>query len=103
MAVALRSRCGAETGGATTSVVCESSTRELAKSRGVWLGAGAITVDAIAFEARGLSAVTFGAGAIGVGLIAGPTWRLSCVTSGAGATTLDDRAVRLRFAADLAS
>jgi hypothetical protein len=64
-----RSRVGAETGGATTSVVCESCVRELARSRGV-LGAGATTVDAIAFEVRSFSPATFGAGAITAEVIA---------------------------------
>ena len=64
-----RSRAGAETGGATTSAVCASCVRELARSRGV-LGAGATTVDAIAFDARSFSAATFGAGAITLDVIA---------------------------------
>lgn len=84
-----RSRVGAETGGATTSVVCESCVRELARSRGV-LGAGATTVDAIAFEARSFSAAMFGAGAITVDVIA-ELRRVSCTTSGAGAITPDAR------------
>src|ERR1700729_4234897 len=77
---AARSRCGAETGGATTSVVCEICTRELAKSRGVWLGAGATTVDAIEEAERNLSVAIFGAGAIGVGLTALAARRLSCAS-----------------------
>ncbi len=95
-----RSRVGAETGGATTSVVCESCVRELARSRGV-LGAGATTVEAIAFDARSFSAVTFGAGAITVDVIAALR-RVSCTTSGAGATTLAARLACLRLA-ELAS
>lgn len=56
------SRGGAETGGATTSTVCVSGTRELAKSRCVSRGAGAMTVGASGFAVRILSRETFGAG-----------------------------------------
>lgn len=56
------SRWGAETGGATTSTVCASGTRELAKSRCSSRGAGAITVDASGFALRILSREIFGAG-----------------------------------------
>lgn len=90
LAVDDKSRVGAETGGATTSVVCDIGTRELARSRGVAAGAGATTVDEIAVEARNLSAATFGAGAMTVGFIAEER-RVSCATSGAGATTLAAR------------
>src|ERR1035437_7029861 len=55
------SRGGAETGGATTSTVCVSGTRELAKSRCVSRGAGAMTVGAIGFAVGILSRGTFGA------------------------------------------
>jgi hypothetical protein len=56
------SRCGAETGGATTSTDCVSGTRELARSRCVSRGAGAITVGASGLAVRILSRETFGAG-----------------------------------------
>ena len=56
------SRRGAETGGATTSTVCVNGTRELAKSRCVSRGAGAITVGASEFALRILSRETFGVG-----------------------------------------
>jgi len=81
-----RSRVGAETGGATTSVVCDICAREAARSRGVF-GAGATTVDEIAVEARSLSAATLGAGAMTCALMVALR-RVSCATSGAGATTL---------------
>src|SRR5450755_1297845 len=56
------SRGGAETGGATTSTVCVSGTRELAKSRCVSRGAGAMMVGASGLAVRILSRETFGAG-----------------------------------------
>jgi hypothetical protein len=56
------SRCGAETGGATTSTFCVNGTRELAKSRCVSRGAGAITVGPSGLAVRILSRDTFGAG-----------------------------------------
>ena len=62
------SRWGAETGGATTSTVCASGTRELAKSRCVSRGAGAMTVGASGLAVRILSRETFGAGGTIVGL-----------------------------------
>jgi len=59
------SRAGAETGGAITSTVGASGMRELAKSCGASLGAGAMTVAvAIGFALRILSRETFGAGGI---------------------------------------
>src|ERR1019366_4628909 len=56
------SRGGAEAGGAITSTVCVNGTRELAKSRCVSRGAGAMTVGASGFAVRILSRETFGAG-----------------------------------------
>ena len=56
------SRGGAETGGGTTSTVCVRGTRELAKSRGVSRGAGAMTVGASGLAVRILSREMFGAG-----------------------------------------
>src|SRR5271157_1510945 len=60
------SRGGAETGGAITSTVCVSGTRELARSRGASLGAGATGAGATTVGASGeavgiLSRETFGA------------------------------------------
>src|SRR5271157_4269042 len=68
------SRWGAETGGATTSTVCASGTRELAKSRCVSRGAGEMIVcsmiaGASGFGVRILSRETSGDG--GTTLIAG--------------------------------
>src|SRR5271157_1351952 len=49
------SRWGAETGGATTSTVCASGTRELARSRCVSCGAGAMAVCSVIFDASGFA------------------------------------------------
>ena len=65
------SRCGAETGGATTSTICVNGTRELAKSRCSSRGAGAMTVGASGFAVRILSRETFGAGGTTAALNAG--------------------------------
>src|ERR1019366_10035213 len=62
------SRCGAETGGATTSTVCVSGRRELAKSRCASCGAGALTVGVIGFAVRILSRESFGEGGIVLGV-----------------------------------
>src|SRR5258706_13151122 len=56
------SRCGAETGGATTSTVCVRGTRELARSRCVSRGAGATTAGANGSAVCILSRETVGAG-----------------------------------------
>jgi hypothetical protein len=56
------SRGGAETGGATTSTVCVSGIRELAKSRCASRGAGAMTSGASGLAVRILSRETFGVG-----------------------------------------
>jgi hypothetical protein len=56
------SRCGAETGGATTSVVWVMGMRELARSRCASRGAGAMTVGASGVAVLILSGETFGAG-----------------------------------------
>jgi hypothetical protein len=56
------SRTGAETGGATTSTVCVTGTRELAKSRGVSRGAGAMTVGINGSAVRIWSRETLGVG-----------------------------------------
>jgi hypothetical protein len=52
LAVDAMSRAGAETGGATTSTVWVSGTRELARSRCASGGAGAMTVGASGSEVR---------------------------------------------------
>jgi hypothetical protein len=70
------SRWGAETGGAITSAVCASGTRELAKSRCASCGAGAMIVcptivAASASALRILSRATFGAGGMMVALKVG--------------------------------
>ena len=90
-----RSRGGAETGGAITSVVCDSGTRELARSRGV-SRAGATTVGAIEFPARILSWETSGAGAMGAEVSA-DAFRVLWETSGAGGTALAAKLFWLRF------
>lgn len=85
------SRSGAETGGGTTSTVCVTSTRELAKSRGVSRGAGAITlcsiVGASGDAVRILSCETFGAGGTTAAFSVGDVRVLVRETSGAGGTT----------------
>jgi len=82
------SRCGAETGGATTSTVCVSGRRELAKSRCASCGAGAITVGAIGFAARILSRETFGAGGMMLGVSMFDLRLADEFSSGEGGTTL---------------
>ena len=94
------SRGGDETGGATTLVVCESGTRELARSRGASLGAGATTFTANGFAAGILSRETSGAGEMGEAFIAGALRVVACETSGAGATTLVPSACRERLSDD---
>jgi hypothetical protein len=87
------SRSGAETGGGTTSIVCVTWARELAKSRGVSRGAGAITlcsiVGASGLALRILSCETFGAGGTTVAFSVGVDDVRVVVreTSGAGGTT----------------
>ena len=79
---------GAETGGATTSTVCVSGTRELARSRWASLGAGAITVGASGLELRILSREIFGVGGTTSAFNAGELRVLERETSGAGGTGL---------------
>src|ERR1700688_3769212 len=84
------SRRGAETAGATTSTVCVSGTRELARSRWASRGAGAITVGASGSADCILSRATLGV--VGVGgmmalFSAGAARLLLRETSGAGAMT----------------
>lgn len=81
-------RCGAETGGATTSTVCVSGMRELAKSRCVSCGAGAITAGAIGFAVRILSRETFGAGGMMLGVSMFDLRLADELSSGEGGTTL---------------
>ena len=94
----LISRLTCDGGGATTVVVCERGTRELARSRGVSRGAGATTVVAMAFAARILSCATFGVGATGDAFKFGALRGFTCATSGAGATTFVVSAFCLRLA-----
>ncbi len=97
------SRGGADTGGFTTSTVWVKGRRELAMSRCVSRGAGAITVGARGLAVRIWSRETLGAG----GTIAVP--RLGVVlalereTSGAGGTTLVVRPLVVRLAEDFNS
>src|SRR5271163_4569356 len=56
------SRCGADTGGFTTSTVWVNGRRELARSRCVSRGAGATTVGASGLAVRIWSRETLGAG-----------------------------------------
>src|SRR6202158_2784120 len=82
------SRCGAETGGATTSTLCVSGTRESAKSRCSSRGAGATTVGASGLAVRILSRETFGAGGTIAGFKVGEARVAVRETSGAGGMTL---------------
>jgi hypothetical protein len=97
------SRCGADTGGATTSVVCVNDDRELAKSRWASVGAGATTEGLIGVALRILSRVTSGAGAITGAFTVGRERGLACDTSGAGAITLAVRLSGLRVRAEFNS
>src|ERR1700730_2485367 len=82
------SRCGAETGGATTSTVCVRGTRESARSRCVSRGAGATTVGASGLAVRMLSRETFGAGGTTAAFKVGEVRVGERETSGAGGMTL---------------
>jgi hypothetical protein len=97
------SRWGAETGGAITSTVCASGTRELARSRDVSRGAGAMTVEASASALRILSRATFGAGGMTDVLNVGEGRVLAWETSGAGGTTLVARAFGVCLADEFSS
>jgi hypothetical protein len=79
------SRCGAETGGTMTLVVCVSGTRELARSRAVSLDAGAMTDGFMGSAERILSRATSGAGATRDVLNSGALRVAVCEISGAGA------------------
>src|SRR5208283_267902 len=85
------SRGGAETGGAITSAVCVSGTRELAKSRGASVGDGATTVCANGLAVRILSRETFGAGGMTAELNVGEVRVLARETSGAGGIIFVDK------------
>src|SRR5271157_5153139 len=96
------SRWGAETGGATTSTVCVSGTRELARSRCVSRGAGATTRGANGSTFRLLSREastreTSGAGETMVGFKSCEGRVLARGTSGAGGTTSVVRALAARL------
>jgi hypothetical protein len=93
------SRGGAETGGATTSTACVNWTRELAISRGVSRGAGAMTVGASESAARILSRETLGAGGTTADVSAGALRGLVRPTSGAGGTMLAVKLPAVRLAA----
>lgn len=82
------SRCGAETGGATTLVVCVSEDRELARSRCASVGAGATTAGFIAVALRTWSRFTSGAGATMGALTDGKARAFARARSGAGAMAL---------------
>ena len=94
------SRWGAEPGGATTSTLCVSGTRESAKSRCSSRGAGATTVGASGLAVRILSRETFGAGGtIGAFIVAlrvGEVRVGARETSGAGGMTLVVMVLELR-------
>jgi hypothetical protein len=78
------SRWGAETGGATTSTLCVSGTRESAKSRCVSRGAGATMVGASGLAVRILSRETLGAGGTIAAFRFGEVRVLARERSGAG-------------------
>jgi|SRR5208282_2623273 hypothetical protein len=92
------SRGGAETGGAITSAVCVSGTRELAKSRGASVGDGATTVCANGLAVRILSRETFGAGGMTAELNVGEVRVLARETSGAGGIIFVDKLFEVRLA-----
>jgi hypothetical protein len=97
------SRCGDDTGGATTLVVCVIDERELAKSRWASLGAGAITDGAIEFALRNWSRFTSGAGAItGLFTVGSERWSV-LETSGVGAIAFAVRLFGLRVRAEFNS
>lgn len=96
------SRWGAETGGATTSTVCVTGVRELARSRCASRGAGAMTVGVSWFEVCILSRDTFGAGGTMLALKVGEVRVAAFDTSGAGAMMVVVR-VAVRLADELRS
>src|SRR5664279_1244862 len=79
------SRAGAETGGATTSTLWLSGTRELAISRGASRGGGAMILGESGFGVRILSLVTLGVGGTIVAFKEGELRLPERKTSGAGA------------------
>src|ERR1700692_172987 len=89
--------------GATTSTVCVSGTRALAKSRCVSRGAGATTVGASEVEVRILSRETFGVGGTIAALNAGDVRLVLVEISGAGAMTFIAGAFIDRLADELNS
>jgi hypothetical protein len=97
------SRGGAETGGATTSLVRVSGDRELAKSRCSSRGAGAITDGFTESPPRSLLRATSGAGATTGVLKTGVVRVFGWDTSGAGATTLAVKSFCWRLAAEFSS
>jgi hypothetical protein len=91
------SRGGAETGGAITSTVSVTGTRELAMSRCASRGAGAMTFGVTGFAVRIWSRATFGAGGTIVEFNVGEVRVLACETSGAGGTMLVVRLLGARL------
>ena len=91
------SRAGAETGGATTSTLCDIGARELARSRCASRGAGATTVCASGFAVRIWSRETLGAGATTEALRLGDVRARVRATSGAGGTILSFKALAARL------
>ena len=91
------SRCGAETGGATTSTLCVIGTRESAKSRCSSRGAGATTVGASGLAVRILSREIFGAGGMIAAFKIGEVRVGVRETSGAGGMMLVVSALELRL------
>jgi hypothetical protein len=91
------SRWGAETGGATTSALCVSGTRESAKSRCSSRGAGATTVGASGLAVRILSRETFGAGGTIAAFKTGEVRVGVRETSGAGGMMLVVSVLELRL------
>lgn len=94
---------GAETGGATTSTVCVSGIRELARSRGASRGAGAMTLGASGFAVRILSREMFGVGGTISAFKAGELRVLERETSGAGAMMVVARLFGARLADEFTS
>src|SRR6266436_6232582 len=97
------SRCGADTGGATTSVVCVNDDRELARSRWASVGAGATTEGLMGVALRILSRVTAGAGATTDARSEGMERVIAGETPGAGATTLAVKLSDVRVSAEFNS
>ena len=92
------SRRGAETGGATTSTVWVSGTRELARSRCASRGAGATTFGPSGFAVRIFSREIFGVGGTISEFNAGELRVREGETSGAGGMIVVERLFAARLA-----